>query len=471
MTSVALNDVRHVGAGIDEVLIRAQLETAARTEAAAVRDVLAKARSLGGLDPAEVAILLHSRDRALDEEIFETARQVKLEIYGKRLVLFAPLYVTNSCVNECLYCAFRSSNDALHRRTLNQREIAREVRELLRAGHKRVLLVASEPAGKGWLDYVVRSIGTIYETRLGAAAIRRINVNVAPLSVAGFRELKACGIGTYQLFQETYHRPTYAQQHLGGPKTDFDWHLGAMDRAMAGGIDDVGIGVLFGLYDHRFEVLAMMQHVRHLEREFGVGPHTISVPRIEPAHGSPVASRPPAPVSDEEFKRIVAVIRLAVPYTGIIMSTRETARMRSESFSLGVSQISAGSRTDPGGYSDEADDEAQFSLGDRRSLCQVIRDVVRLGYLPSFCTACYRLGRTGGDFMDLAKPGLIKSYCLPNAILTFEEYLSDHADMATRAEGRLALVRHLNEVETSRRRSQTERRLTRVKAGERDICF
>jgi 2-iminoacetate synthase len=312
-------------------------------------------------------------------------------------------------------------------------------------------------------------VETIYKTKSGRGEIRRVNVNIAPLSEEEFRQLKDTGIGTYQLFQETYHRETYGKMHVGGRKKDYDWRVTAMNRAMAAGINDVGIGVLFGLCDWRFEILAMMQHIRHLERKFGVGPHTISVPRLEPAVGSDLAAHPPKPVDDVDFRKIVAILRLAVPYTGIIMSTRETPNLRRESFALGVSQISGGSRTNPGGYStDEKDDESQFLVGDHRPLDEVIRDVASLGYIPSFCTACYRLGRTGQDFMDLAKPGEIKYRCDPNALSTFMEYLLDYASPPTREVGE-KLVRSVLKGMDAKQRATSSRLIEQVRAGKRDV--
>jgi 2-iminoacetate synthase len=443
----------------------------AHPDPARVREVIAKARELGGLSATDVADLLACEDPALRAEMFEAARFVKEAIYGNRLVLFAPLYVSNLCANDCLYCAFRARNTAIHRRALSPAEIADEVRRLVTAGHKRVLLVAGEAYPARGIEYVFDAIRTVYETREGRGEIRRVNVNIAPLSSEEFRRLKDCRIGTYQLFQETYHVPTYKRMHPSGPKSDYGWRITAPDRAMAAGIDDVGIGVLFGLHDYRYEVLALLAHIRHLEAAHGVGPHTISVPRLEPAAGSDVALDPPYPVTDNDFKKLVAVLRLAVPYTGIIMSTRETARMRRETFALGVSQISAGSRTNPGGYGEDRTSGAQFQLGDHRGLDEVIGDVVRMGYVPSFCTGCYRAGRTGGDFMDLAKPGAIKRYCLPNAILTFMEYLEDYAGPETRAAGLEAIAKHLGDIPTARRRAETDQRLARVRAGERDLYF
>lgn len=454
---------------IDEAAIEQTLSSRGPCDAARIRDVLAKALALGGLDAAELAALMDVSDPELLGEMFTAARRVKEEIYGRRLVLFAPLYISNMCSNECLYCAFRARNTEVKRRALTQEEIAREVRHLIAEGHKRILLVAGESYPREGFDYVLNSIRTVYSVKEGRGEIRRVNVNVAPLSLDEFRRLKAEKIGTYQLFQETYHRETYAQVHLKGRKTDYGWRVTAMDRAVEAGIDDVGIGVLFGLADWRFDVLALMAHIRHLEARFGVGPHTISVPRLEPASGSLMASHPPKPVSDVDFRKIVAILRLAVPYTGIIMSTRETAKMRQETFALGVSQISAGSRTNPGGYTtDQKDDEAQFSLGDNRHLVEVIRDVAELGYIPSFCTACYRLGRTGRDFMDLAKPGAIKGHCGPNALSTFQEYLEDYATPEAKRAGEDAIQGQLNAMDAATA-ERAKTMIRKVKDGKRDV--
>ncbi|MFH1684505.1 MAG: [FeFe] hydrogenase H-cluster radical SAM maturase HydG, partial [Candidatus Margulisiibacteriota bacterium] len=336
--------------------------------------------------------------------------------------------------------------------------------QIIKSGQKRILLVAGESDS---LDYVLESIKTIYSARDGKNNIRRLNVNIAPLEIEDFKKLKAAQIGTYQLFQEVYHRPTYAKMHPSGPKSDYDHHYSVMDRAFKAGIDDVGVGILFGLYDYKFEVLALMKHIEHLEKEFGMGPHTISVPRLEPATGSDVAAKPPYEVSDRNFKKIIAVLRLAVPYTGIILSTRENAEIRRAAFDLGVSQISAGSRTSPGGYSND-ESQAQFSLGDHRPLDEVIYDICQQGYIPSFCTGCYRLGRTGLDFMEYAKPGQIKAKCLPNAVVTFQEYLEDYASDKTRELGDKIITENFAECPDNVK-AKTDEMLTKVKAGERDL--
>jgi 2-iminoacetate synthase len=456
---------------IDEREINAALDEAAAPEGNRVREVLARARGLKGLAFEDVTLLAAVDDPDLLQEMFATARWVKEEIYGTRLVLFAPLYVSNYCKNQCLYCAFSAGNKEVTRRALDQDEVAEEVRAIIGMGHKRILLVAGEayPDRRG-LDYVLDCIDIIYKTKSGRGEVRRVNANIAPLSVEDFRRLKAADIGTYQIFQETYHRETYARVHPRGPKADYDWRVSAMHRAMEAGIDDVGVGPLFGLYDWRFELLALMQHIRSLEQEFGVGVHTISVPRLEPATGAPFATSSPYQVSDADFLKVVAILRLAVPYTGMVMSTRESPAIRRETFRLGISQISAGSRCDPGGYSQNSDGgtAGQFQLGDHRPMDEVIRDISEMGFLPSFCTACYRVGRTGHDFMDLAKPGEIKYHCEPNAMATFEEYLLDYASPETRATGERLIQVRLGEMDEGQR-LLSNGQIAQVKSGKRDV--
>ncbi len=434
------------------------------------REVLAKALEMKGLNQDDVAVLINISDPLMLSELFDTANKVKETIYGKRLVLFAPLYISNMCANECLYCAFRATNKEIVRNALSQEHIAREVEVLINQGHKRILMVAGESYPNQRFQYILDSIDTIYSVKNRHGEIRRVNVNIAPLDTDEFRLLKEAKIGTYQIFQETYHRETYSKVHLGGKKRDYNWRVWSLHRAMEAGIDDVGIGVLFGLFDYRFEILALMQHIHELEDQFGVGPHTISVPRLEPATNSNIASHPPFPVSDIDFRKIVAILRLAVPYTGIIMSTRETAQMRRETFALGVSQISAGSRTNPGGYEEESEDDpsGQFSLGDHRPLDEVIRDVASMGYIPSFCTACYRLGRTGQDFMDLAKPGDIKLHCGPNALSSFKEYLKNYATPATVRIGEELIIKSVSEM-SGIARQRAEKLIKRVEEGRDDV--
>ena len=397
-----------------------------KSNRALIEQLIDKAAQFKGLSHREAALLLECDQPDLTERIFRLAQEIKHKFYGNRIVMFAPLYLSNYCVNGCVYCPYHLKNKTIARKKLTQEEIRKEVIALQDMGHKRLALEAGEDPLRNPIEYILESIQTIYSIKHKNGAIRRVNVNLAPLSVEDFRRLKERHIGTFQLFQETYHRPTYESVHLAGPKRDLDWRASSFDRAMLAGIDDVGMGLLYGLYDWRYETLALMMHIAHLEERFGVGCHTISVPRIEPAVGSDLASRPPHAVSDEDFLKLVAILRLAVPYTGLIMSTRETAAIRGLTLELGVSQISAGSRTNPGGYKEDSQFEAaQFQLGDHRSLAEVVKDLGDHGFIPSFCTGCYRLGRTGKDFMDLAKPGRIKAKCAPNALSTFEEYLLD----------------------------------------------
>ncbi len=453
---------------IDQDKIGRILQQTADPSIGTVEAIVGHALSLNGLEPEHAAVLLQA-DREGEELIFDAANKVKNGIYGGRVVLFAPLYLSNVCSNNCLYCSFRRDNREIQRKVLSLEEVAEQVRMLENMGHKRILVESGEHPSGNHIDYVVKAIETIYATRVGRGSIRRVNVNVAATTVENYRKLKSAAIGTYQLFQETYHRPSYARMHPSGPKADYDYHLTAMDRAMEAGIDDVGIGALFGLYDYRFEVLALLFHAAHLERTFGVGPHTISVPRFRPAQG--VDFKPPHPVGDADFKRLVAVLRLAVPYTGIILSTRERPEMRDELLSLGVSQMSAASCTSPGGYREGGADDGQFSTADHRSLDEVVREVCKLGYLPSFCTACYRRGRTGAAFMDLAKPGDIQEMCRPNALLTFQEYLEDYASPETRAAGEALVEEQVGQMKKASLKKATRVRLDRIKHGDRDIYF
>ncbi len=440
-----------------------------------INDVLQKAAELKGLTLAETAVLLNIEDDGYLEQLFETAALIKDAIYGNRLVLFAPLYVSNYCSNNCLYCGFRKDNHNIHRIKLTPEQIIQETQEILRQGHKRVLLLMGEHTEKSSINFLVNSIENVYAARdEKGSSIRRINIEIAPLTNDGFNIIKDISIGTYTVFQETYHRETYLKMHPDGMKSDYDFRLETMDRALSHGMHDVGIGALFGLFDYRFETLALLQHSKHLDQKFGVGPHTISIPRIKPASDAPASINVPYAVSDRNFKKLTAVIRCAVPYTGMILSTRETAQLRNEIFNLGVSQISAGSRTNPGGYKQAfsiEDSIGQFSLNDTRSSGEVIDDVISMGFIPSFCTACYRLGRVGGDFMDLAKPGLIKLNCHPNALLTLKEYLDDYADEKTKIHGEELIKRELANIPTDNRRKETLKKLERIAKGERDLYF
>ncbi len=433
-------------------------------------NILDKALQLKGLDLEDVAALLRTTDHDQIYQIMETAKKVKQEIYGKRLVLFAPIYTGNRCVNNCVYCSFRRDNKLIKRKILNMDEIATEVKTLLRDGHKRVLLICGETPAND-INYICEAIRTTYAVRENGQYVRRINVELAPMSIEDFRKLKAEKIGTYVCFQETYDPDLYKEYHPAGtPKADYENRLLVMDRAMEGGIDDVGLGVLFGLADYRFEILALMEHAHHLEEAFGCGPHTISFPRIEPAEGAPLPEHIPHKVSDDDFKKIIAIIRIALPYTGIILSTRENDDMRTELFNFGISQISAGSRTNPGAYAQEEEHTgSQFQLGDHRSLDEVVASMVDSGYVPSFCTGCYRKGRVGHDFMDLAKPGLIKQYCLPNALFTFREYLNDFASAETKKKGIALIDKMVEEVDNETLKKTIKENLSKIDAGERDI--
>ena len=434
-------------------------------------DVLRKARRLQRLSLEEAALLLRVEDEEGISRILETASVVKDRIYGRRIVLFAPLYVTNRCCNGCLYCSFKADNPAVERKTLSILEIKEQVSWLLKRGHKRVLMVAAESEREdGDIDYYCEALRAVYGAREGANSIRRVNVNCAPLSIEGFRRLKAEGIGTYQLFQETYHHRTYERVHPFGPKHDPDYRITAIDRAFEAGIDDIGIGVLFGLYDWRFDALALLSHIEHLEKRFGIGPHTLSVPRVEPAAGAELSLHPPARVSDRDFRRLVAILRLCVPYTGIILSTREPPRMRDALFGLGVSQVSAESRTAPGGYEgipDGGGTATQFDIADHRSLDEVIGSLLRRGFIPSFCAACYRKERTGEAFMDLARPGAIKNTCNLNALITLKEYLDDFASDEVKHDG-YRLIERISATLNERERAALSRFFGEIDKGIRD---
>ncbi|NLG83811.1 MAG: [FeFe] hydrogenase H-cluster radical SAM maturase HydG [Firmicutes bacterium] len=456
---------------IDDDLIR-RLLAQGPPSASTLADLLAKAEAARGLEPDELALLLKVDDEETWQEIFYAARKVKERIYGRRIVLFAPLYLSNYCINGCRYCGYRTGSGVVRKR-LTMEEIREEVVALERMGHKRLAIETGEDPVNCPLDYVLEAIDTIYSVSAEQGAIRRLNVNIAATTVENYRRLKEHGIGTYILFQETYHRPTYAVMHPSGPKSDYAWHLLAFDRAMEAGQDDVGAGILFGLADYRYELLGLLLHARHLEERFGVGPHTVSVPRLKPAHGVDLGHFPHL-VDDKTFKRIVALIRLALPYTGIIISTRESPALRRELLELGVSQISAASCTGVGGYSKRrggpAEETAQFQIEDHRSLDEVLAALCRDGYLPSFCTACYRQGRTGDRFMALAKTGRIGEICTPNAILTFAEYLLDYGSEETKRLGRAAIEVNLAELPAGLQEG-VRRRLARIAQGERDLYY
>jgi 2-iminoacetate synthase len=460
---------------IDENKINALIEGKANPSNEAVQVILEKALKLKGLELDEVAALINIEDEKLLENLFKTALEIKELIYGNRLVIFAPLYVSNHCSNNCLYCGFRKDNKDMKRKCLTLKEIQEETKLILEQGHKRILMLMGESPEECSIDYFIESINTAYQAKdEKGSSIRRINIEIAPLTDEEFQKLKDVKIGTYTVFQETYHFETYRKMHPEGIKGNYEWRLLAMDRALKNGIKDVGIGALFGLYDYKFEVLALIQHAKHLDEKYGVGPHTISIPRIEPAQNAPATKNIPHMVSDKNFKKLVAVLRCAVPYTGMILSTRESPETRKEILELGVSQISAGSKTNPGGYTESLinpEDEEQFTLNDTRTTGEIIKSVIKQGFTPSFCTGCYRLGRVGQDFMDLAKPGLIQLHCLPNALTTLKEYLIDYADEETKELGNALIERELENIPDETRKTNTKEALNKIKQGKRDIYF
>ncbi|WP_069650837.1 [FeFe] hydrogenase H-cluster radical SAM maturase HydG [Caloranaerobacter ferrireducens] len=441
-----------------------------------VRSILEKAKACKGLTHREAAVLLNIEDEDILEEMFKTARHIKETIYGKRIVLFAPLYVSNYCVNNCEYCGYKHSNKSFKRKKLTMKELEEEVKVLESLGHKRLALEAGEDPVNCTLDYIIDCIKTIYSIKFDNGSIRRINVNIAATTVENYKRLKEAEIGTYILFQETYHKPTYEKVHPKGPKHDYNWHTTAMDRAFQAGIDDVGLGVLYGLYDYKYETIALLMHAEHLDSVYGVGPHTISVPRLRPAEGVDINNYPYL-VSDDDFKKIVAIIRLAVPYTGMILSTREAPEYRDEVISLGISQISAGSCTGVGGYVEEYmhkhhdDEKPQFEVEDHRSPIEILKSLCKSGYIPSYCTACYREGRTGERFMALAKAGQIHNVCLPNALLTFKEFLLDYADEELKELGKKTIEESLKQIPKESARKATIKYLERIENGERDLRF
>jgi 2-iminoacetate synthase len=455
---------------IDDNKIDNLLNTHAVESNQKTNEVLAKARELNGLTPEDVAYLLNITDPSAIEQLYETAYYVKNEIYGNRMVLFAPLYISNYCKNDCLYCGFRVKNRSIERKTLTIEQIRQETQAILEQGHKRILLLMGEDPKLTGDDYLFEAIENIYSVKDSkGSSIRRINLEIAPLTDEQFQKLRNVPIGTYTVFQETYHRETYSRVHVAGKKADFDFRLTTMDRALTNGMHDVGIGALFGLYDYKFEVLAMLLHSIHLESHYGTGPHTISVPRMKPASDAPISLDMAHNVSDEDFKKLIAILRCAVPYTGIILSTREPADLRSQIFRLGVSQLSAGSKTNPGGYKNFATETGQFQLNDCRSSGEIIDDLIKKGFIPSFCTACYRLNRVGEDFMDQAKPGLIKLYCQPNGLCTLQEYLEDYADATVKIHGEELIKKELSDLPNDNIRSLTSNNIDRIKFGERDI--
>lgn len=447
-----------------------------KEDAVRVREIIVKSLRKEALSVEETAVLLGAESPELIEEIFEAARKLKRDVYGNRIVLFAPLYVGNLCINNCTYCGFRSSLETAVRRTLTDDELVKEVKALEELGHKRLILVYGE-SPKYDADFIAHTVRTCYKTKLGNGEIRRVNINAAPLDEAGFRTVKASGIGTYQVFQETYHKKTYAQYHPANTvKGNYMWRLNAFDRAFRAGIDDMGLGALFGLYDWRFEVLALVTHATYLQEKFGVGPHTLSFPRIKAAEGLKLESK--YQVTDDQYKRLVAILRLAVPYTGLIMTAREPPELRREVLAFGVSQIDAGSKIEIGGYQqartadgDQVLNREQFKIGDTRSLDTVIGELLELDYIPSFCTSCYRVGRTGEHFMEFAIPGFIGNFCTPNAIMTLSEYLEDYASSETKQAGYALIDREIVKIKDSEIKRKVSERITLVRQGKRDLYF
>jgi 2-iminoacetate synthase len=423
-----------------------------------IRDILSKSLELETLDLRDVTTLTNLSDPDLWEDVFDAARMVKEKVYGRRIVLFAPFYLSNNCINNCIYCGFRKGNINARRKMLSIDEAVEEASLLSSRGYKRLLLVTGEHPALSGVDYLERIIDAIYKN----TDIRILHLNAPPMDVEALKKLKARGIGVYQCFQETYHLPTYRYMHPSGPKSDYEWRITVMDRAIEAGFEDVGMGVLLGLYDWRWDVCALITHSRRLMRKYGFGPHTISVPRLQPAPGSELKS-PPYPVSDDDLKKIVAIYRLALPYVGIVVSTREPAWLRDELLMLGASQISAGSKTSPLGYVD-GDDTEQFEIGDRRSLEEVIDRIVSMGLIPSLCTACYREGRSGERFRRLTEEGKIKRFCHENALLMLKEYVEDYAD----GERKRYLLNFLMK-EAGKSRNGLFERFKAIEKGERDI--
>ncbi|MEI6174032.1 MAG: [FeFe] hydrogenase H-cluster radical SAM maturase HydG [Bacteroidota bacterium] len=439
-----------------------------------VRDVIAKSLDKNRLTLAETAVLINATDHELIEEIKQGARKLKEKVYGQRIVLFAPLYIGNLCTNNCAYCGFKASNKQLKRVTLDKDDLISQVKTLEDTGQKRLILVFGEHP-KYDANFIADSVRTVYGVKSGPGEIRRVNINAAPLDIDGFRIIKDAKIGTYQIFQETYHRETYAKVHPSGMKRNFDWRLTALDRAQEAGIDDVGIGALFGLYDWRFEVLGLVRHTNHFEAVYNVGPHTISFPRIQ--YASQLDIDKSHLLSDEEFTRLVAILRLAVPYTGLILTARESAKIRNEIMQFGVSQIDGGTNIELGGYSKRKENEEQdidleqFQINDNRSLNEIMNELIDQKYIPSFCTACYRLGRTGEHFMEFSVPGFIKRFCQPNALMTMTEYLEDYAPPETKVKGYLLLEEKLGEIEDVAFREQLNNKISEIKEGKRDLYF
>lgn len=447
--------------------------SAVKEDAVRAREIIAKSMAKEPLTVEECAVLVASKSEPLVEEIQNAARELKKTVYGNRIVIFAPLYIGNHCINDCQYCAFRRSLRSMVRKTLNDEELRNQVVALEKTGHKRLILVYGEHPDYT-PEFIANTVKLVYSVKSGNGEIRRVNINAAPMDHDGYRIVKESGIGTYQIFQETYHPETYSSVHPSQThKGDYLYRLHGLTRAYEAGCDDVGIGALFGLYDWRFEVLGLVAHSRFLMERFGCGPHTISFPRLRPAHGVEMDNR--YLVSDSDFKKLVAILRLSVPYTGMILTARETPEIRREVLEFGVSQIDAGTRIELAGYTmggKQQLNKEQFQIGDLRPMDEIMRELLQTGYVPSFCTSCYRSGRTGKQFMEFAVPGFIKDFCTPNALLTLDEYLEDYAVPETRRVGREVIERELALVSDSKTRDRTRAGLDRIRTSpKRDIYF
>jgi len=446
----------------------------ARPSKERVREIIAKSLDKQRLTMEETAVLVQTTDPELIEEIKQGAKTLKEKVYGQRIVLFAPLYIGNLCINKCAYCGFKSTNKAIKRITLTKDELIDQVKALEDTGQKRLILVYGEHPNYN-AEFIAETVRIVYSVHSGPGEIRRVNINAAPMDIDGFRTIKDAKIGTFQVFQETYHEETYAKVHLGGIKRNYEWRLTALDRAQEAGIDDVGIGALFGLYDWRFELMGLVRHTNHFEAVYNVGPHTISFPRIQ--YASQLNINKDHIVSDADFTRLVAILRLAVPYTGLILTAREPAEVRDEILQYGVSQIDGGTNIEMGGYSKKDQTEAQdidleqFQINDNRSLNEIMEELIGHGYIPSFCTSCYRRGRTGEHFMEFSVPGFIKRFCQPNALLTLAEYLEDYAPESTKIKGYQLINDKLSEMEQDSSKDSLVEKLQQVKEGNRDLYF
>ena len=461
---------------INDELIWSKINSHENPSKEEVRRILKKAEDCVRLEPDEVAVLIQNKDKETIDEMYKLAHKLKQEVYADRIVFFAPLYISDECANNCTYCGFRSSNTAMHRKTLTMDEIEEEVKIMVEEGQKRTVLVYGESPNTQ-VDFMVDTVKKVYDVKTEHGEIRRANINCAPLRVEELKKLKDIGIGTFQVFQETYHHETYRKVHPQGTiKGHYRWRLYSMDRAQEAGVDDNGIGVLFGLYDWRFEVMGLLYHTIHLEEKFnGVGPHTISFPRITQAKDTPYSEHPEYEVSDEDFKKIIAILRLSIPYTGLICTARETNEVRREVLPLGVSQIDAGTRIGVGAYAkskraNAIPDKEQFTIEDSRTLDDVVREICEMGEIPSFCTACYRAGRTGEEFMKVAKSKFVHNFCIPNAIFTLKEYLLDYASEETKKIGNETLAKHIEQFkEDEPVYKEIKEALERIENGERDL--